>query len=108
MRHRVTIQSPTKSQDASGSVVSSWGTFLTAWAAIEPISGREFFSAAQVQSNVNTLIRIRYRDGVTPTMRVVHGADIYDIETVLKDQFSGNREIRLMCVKRDAEGFRNG
>jgi SPP1 family predicted phage head-tail adaptor len=107
LRHVVTIESPTKTQDSTGSVVQSWATFDTVRAAIEPISGREFFSAAQVQSNVNTRIRIRYIDDVTPKMRVAHGSDYYDIQAVLPDT-TGARELHLMCVKRGAQGFRNG
>ena len=108
LRHRVTIQTQTKTQDSTGSVIPSWSEFAEVWASIEPISGREFFSASQVQSSVSTRIRIRFCDGVTPKMRVVHGSDYYDIEAVIPDQISGRHEMQLMCVKRGAQGFRNG
>ncbi len=108
MRHAVTIEAPTKTQDSTGSVVQSWDTFADVRASIEPISGREFFAASQVQSNVSTRIRIRFLDGVTPKMRVLHGADYYDIQAVLPDDRSGRHEMQLMCVKRGAQGYRNG
>lgn len=109
MRHTGTIEAPTKSQDSTGGIVNSWATFADGVrAAIEPISGREFFSASQVQSNVSTRIRIRYLDGVTPKMRYVHGEDYYDIQAVLPDDRSGRHEMHLMCVKRGPQGFRNG
>jgi SPP1 family predicted phage head-tail adaptor len=107
LRHVVTIESPTKTQDSTGSIVQSWETYDTVRAAIEPISGREFFSASQVQSSVTTRIRIRYLEGVTPKMRVAHDSDYYDIQAVLPDT-TGTRELHLMCVKRGAQGFRNG
>jgi len=108
MRHAVTIQSPTKSQDSTGSIVSTWADFAETRASIEPISGREFFSAAQVRSDVTTRIRIRFLEGVTPKMRVVHGSDYYDIQSVLPDSRSGRHKMQLMCVKRTVQGFRNG
>jgi SPP1 family predicted phage head-tail adaptor len=108
LRHVGTIEEPTKSQDSTGAIVPSWATFAdSVRAEIEPISGREFFSASQVQSNVNTKIRIRRIEGVTAKMRFVHDSDIYDIQAVLLDK-TGLRELHLMCVKRGAQGFRKG
>lgn len=108
MRHSVTIEEQTKTQDSTGSIVVSWSEFAAVRAAIEPISGREFFSASQVQSSVTTRIRIRYLADVTPKMRVIHGSDTYDIEAVLPDARSGRHQMDLMCVKRGAQGFRSG
>jgi SPP1 family predicted phage head-tail adaptor len=108
LRHRVTIETQAKSQYSTGSIVASWSSFDSVWAAIEPLSGREFFSASQVQSEVNTRIRIRYLDGVTPKMRVVHDSDYYDVHAVLPNSSGGKREMHLMCIKRGAQGFRNG
>lgn len=108
LRHAVIIETQIKAQDSTGSIVSSWSSFADVRASIEPIAGREFFSASQVQSNVNTRIRIRYLDGVTPKMRVVHGSDYYDIQAVLPDARSGRHEMDLMCVKRGSQGFRDG
>jgi len=107
LRHRVTIQQQTKTQDSTGSVIPSWSALATVWAAIEPLSGRELFSASQVQSSVTTRIRIRARDGITPKMRVLHGSTVFDIEAVLPDP-TKNREIHLMCINRGAAGFRDG
>lgn len=108
LRDRVTIQSATKSQDATGAIVNTWAEFATVWASIEPLSGREFFAANQVQSNVSTRIRIRYLANVTAAMRVKNGNDYYDIQAVIHDSNSGREHIQLMCVQRGAEGFRNG
>lgn len=108
MRHSVTIEAQTKVQDSTGAIVPTWSDFAAVRASIEPIAGREFFAASQVQSNVNTRIRIRFLSGITPKMRVVHGADLYDIEAVLPDSKSGRHEMQLMCIKRGSKGFRDG
>jgi SPP1 family predicted phage head-tail adaptor len=108
LRHLVTIEAQTKTQDSTGSIVTAWETFATVHASIEPISGREFFAASQVQSSVNTRIRNRYLSGITPKMRVVHDTTVYDIEAVLQDDRSGRHEMQLMCIKRGAQGYRSG
>jgi SPP1 family predicted phage head-tail adaptor len=108
MRHKVSIERPTVTQDSTGSITNTWGEYASVWASVEPISGREYFSASQVQSNVSTRIRIRYLEGVTPKMRVLHGSTYYDIEAVITDNKSGIAEMQLMCVTRGAQGFRNG
>lgn len=115
LRHRVTLQRRVESRDATGAVVWTWADWADRWAAIEPIHGREYFAAAQVQSAVTTRVRLRYTRGVTPKMRVkfVDAAEsprvtrYFDIEAVLRP---AERPIEtvLMCVEREAEGFRDG
>ena len=114
LRHRVWIQVRRETQDATGSVVWTFADWLQRWASIEPLMGREYFAASQVQSDVTTRIRLRYVEGLTPKMRVRHvrGAesptidDFYEIESVLVPN-EGRRETVLMCRKMDGEGWRN-
>lgn len=98
LRHRVTIQQNTPTQDAFGEPIESWSTYATVWAAVEPLTGNERFVpvGAQVQATVSTRIRIRYRDGVTNQMRVLWGSRIYRIEAVLNLE-ERDREIHLLC-----------
>ena len=107
------MQARAEMQDATGSVVWIWLDAFAAWAAIEPMMGREYFAAAQIQSDATVRIRIRYRTGVTPKMRVRHVAErgsptlfeYYEIESVISPREEG-RELVLMCRKLDAQGFR--
>ena len=46
LRHRVQLQAPFQSQDDSGDIINSWITQYTVWAAIEPLSGKEFIASA--------------------------------------------------------------
>lgn len=103
--HRITIQSPAESRDSTGAVLVTWANFATVWASIEPVSGREYFAASQVQSSTDARIRIRYLSGVNQRMRVVYGAEVYDIGAVIEINHRG-RETHLMCTRRQAEGFR--
>jgi head-tail adaptor len=64
---------------------------------IEALSGRELIAAAAVNSKVSSRIRMRWRAGVLPRMRVVHGSEIYNIEAVIPDPHSRVRGITLLC-----------
>lgn len=96
LRHRIVIQNFTTSTDTYGEPIKTWATWATVWAAVEPLSGREYWNAQQVQSEVNTRIRIRLRDGVTPLMRVNWDGRLFDIENVVRDP-TNKREMHLMC-----------
>ena len=112
LRHRVTIEKPIESRDATGAMRQLWQPVADVWASIEPVTGREFFSAAQVQSTISTKVRIRFRVGITEKMRVKHIANrtpeivnYYDIAAVIP-VFEKRREMVLMCTRWNAEGIR--
>lgn len=96
LRHRVTIQQPVESRNSFGEVTVTWQDVATVWAAIEPLRGREFWEARQTVAEMDVRIRIRYRSGITPKMRVVWGSKVYDIESVI-DVESRRKELHLMC-----------
>ena len=93
---RVTIQSHGAAQDENGEVVAGWTDVATVWAGIADIKGREFIAAGATQNAVHTKITIRYRTGIVAAMRVVCGADIYNIEAVLGQD---KRTLLLMCSR---------
>ena len=96
LRHRVTIQEKTVTIDAYGGEVVTWGTVATVWAAVEPLSGREFLEGRRQENEINHRIRIRHREGLTPSMRVWWQSRAFDVETVIERE-SRRREIWLMC-----------
>lgn len=97
LRHKVVIQQESGIRDPdSGEIIPGWSTFAEVWAEVVDLSGREYWSAQQVQSQVSTRVRIRYLDGVKPTMRVAHGSRTLQIEAVI-DPDGRRRELQLMC-----------
>jgi SPP1 family predicted phage head-tail adaptor len=100
LRHRITIEAPTASQDEYGEPIPTWAPLFTVWAAREDLAGREYFAAAQIQSEVTTKFRIRHRDGITAKMRVNDGGRLYDIAAV-QDPEGRGRELILLCVRRE-------
>lgn len=113
-RHRLILERRVDAKSPTGQTTHTYEELAEVLGSIEPLSGREFFAAAQVQADVSTRIRIHFRDDVDETCRVVHivkvespmKAEIYDITAVLPDAATGRREIQLMCTKRIAEGWR--
>jgi len=97
LRHRVEIQRQVSTIDTSGETVIAWQTVDTVWAAIEPLSAKEFMAAQQMGSEISTRVTIRFRADVVASMRLLHGAAIYNIQGVLADPDSGIEYLTLPC-----------
>jgi SPP1 family predicted phage head-tail adaptor len=102
LRHRVTIEAlVTTIDENTGAQSEAWvvfGPLAGIWAEIVPLSGREFLAAAAQQAGVNTRITIRHREGIEPSMRVLHGEDVYNVKAVLPDP-TLRRHVTLMCER---------
>lgn len=98
LRHRIAIDNQEHAQDqTTGAIVTSWAEIAASVpAAVEPLSGREFISAAQVGSKVSARITIRPRQDINESMRVRHGANTYRIKAVLPDPNSGKEWFTLL------------
>jgi len=96
LRHRVTIQKKTTSQDSYGAEQETWTNVATVWAGIEPLRGREYIDAQNATAEVTHRVRIRYQSGITPRMRVSFGSRTFEIVSVI-NVLERNRELELMC-----------
>lgn len=96
MRHRVTIEAPVDGVNEFGERVVTWSTVETVYAAVEPVRGREFFAAEQVQSEVSHRVVMRYRAGMTTRMRLLHLGREFHINAII-DVDERHRELQLMC-----------
>lgn len=103
LRDRVTLQQRAAGVDAHGQESTTWEDVATVWAHVQPLRGREFFAAGQVQSQVDVRMRIRYRSDVVPTMRAVWRSQPHDIVGVI-DVEAAKEALELMC----ATGARDG
>ncbi len=96
MNERVTIQRRADVQDANGEMVPGWADVATLWASVVDITGREYISANSQSNSVQTKITIRHMEGISPTMRVIHGTNLYDIQAVLGQ---ARISLTLMCTR---------
>ena len=95
LRHRVTIEEPVRVPDAAGGADITWQSLATVWAEIQPKAGREVFESDQLGGRVTHDVRMRFRSGVTPKMRILHNARSFDIRYVAN---IGERGEWLVCA----------
>lgn len=98
LNRKITIQRQDDTKDEYGEKIP--GAWLDVAkdvpANIAHKSGLETVKSGVNLSIVQASIRIRYRDGITAGMRVVHGNTVYDIRAVLSDA-SGREFVDLVC-----------
>lgn len=102
LRHRVTLQKPVRLPDGGGGFTEGWQDLEIApevYASIVPLSGHEQLRFHQLETTVTHRITIRYRTDVTPGMRIVKGAVIYDISGVT-DQGGLGAYLEILAVVR--------
>lgn len=96
-KHIVIIQDQTGSTNSYGeSTDEDWTDFSKTRAGVYPLSGREFFSGEQVNSEVTHKVNMRYIPGVKPSMRISFNGRFFEILSVINFQ-EGNRLLQLLC-----------
>jgi SPP1 family predicted phage head-tail adaptor len=76
---RVQIKVKTSSRDAYGAEILTYSTLATVWAEVSPVSGREYFSAAQFIPEATLKIRMRFREDFDETAKIAYDGIEYDI-----------------------------
>jgi SPP1 family predicted phage head-tail adaptor len=109
LRHRVAFERLTNMLDSSGDTVQDpdtgavsqqWLPLGEAWAAIEPLSAKEFIQSQEMQSKVEVRIVVRRQDyEINAADRVLHGLKVYNVAGVLEDKDSGLEYVTLPCSR---------
>lgn len=95
LRHSVTIEQATESQNAIGEAIQTWTTFAKRRASVQPFQGREFWSAKQFNAESNLRVRLRYLTGLTTKMRISWNGRLFDIRSIVNAD-ERNRELILI------------
>jgi len=95
LHKKIKIQQATESRTDSVSVENTWSTIAEPWASVEPVSGREYFAAQQVQAENTIKFRIRYQSGLDPKMRILYNDNVYDIKSIINAS-ERNDELLIM------------
>lgn len=95
---RLTIKAPVDGQDSMGGPTVTYTTLATVWAEKQDKGGREFMAAQQVNAEVTTQFRIRYRSDVTPEHRVT--CDGLDFDILYVNEVGRRDGLLLMCRAR--------
>ena len=85
LRYRVEIIRRVKEKDSAGASVFAWRVLAKVWADVRHLSGRETMKHDVLSSSVRASVRIRWREDITPDMRVKIGGKPYAIRAVIPD-----------------------
>ena len=98
LRKRITIQQSVITRDEYGAEIKTWTTFISGWGSVEPLRGREYLEARQLQADIDMRIRMRVQKNKRPLpgMRVIYDERTLEIISVIEVNEAG-RELQLMC-----------
>lgn len=100
LRNRITFQrrrEPPDTQRApDGSEIVEWQDEFSVWAEYLVKSGREFYAAQKINSEISAAFKLWYRCDIVPTMRIRAGNRYYDILYV-NDEKKYEGEMVLGC-----------
>ncbi len=95
LKHKITIQTYSKTQNGFGEVIKSWVDFKIVYASITPLSAKEFYKAG-TKAEATHKIDIRYIIGVKPKMRVLYDNRVFNIKSGINIR-EENKTLRLIC-----------
>lgn len=99
LRHEVNIQQPVEVQNTFGEPEVTWmNVAVRVPAGIEPLRGREYFAAKQINAEIEARVIMRYRTDVKAKFRIVHGDNEYYIYSVI-NVGERHKELHLMCTR---------
>lgn len=93
---KVTIKSLSTTQDDYGQPLNEYVDVVTCWASVEPLIGREYYAAEQVQAEAKIKVRTEFIPGIKENMVVFYGDRKFEIVSVINPK-EQNRELLLMC-----------
>lgn len=96
MRHRITIQIPTKVSDGMGSFTTTWNDHATIWAKAWTVSSSEITSDMKVGMVRVQKFKIWYRNPLRSSWRIKWGIRYFDITGIDSDD---NNEFIFLTVK---------
>jgi head-tail adaptor len=107
LHHKVKIQRPIESQDATGALKQTWVTFIETYVGIDPFGGGEKWADANLASTNVFKMKLHYVKGITTKMRVSHDGRMFDIQNV-ENVEERDRVLILKCMERlyDEQGVR--
>lgn len=104
--HRLIVDEPIETQDASGAMEVTWNPITTVWAGIEPLRGREALTSNQILAEMDTRITILWSviaAQITAKHRFRHQSTVYNIVSLAETNM-GRRDIECLCKS----GLNNG
>jgi SPP1 family predicted phage head-tail adaptor len=98
LKHKIVIQRDVGTTlNADGGHVPSWTTFLTTWAAVEPLTSREVVQGGQQIADATHRITLRYRTGIHSAMRATWQGRTFNFSGPPLNTEEANRELVILA-----------
>jgi SPP1 family predicted phage head-tail adaptor len=99
LNKRILIEKSTSTQNAYGEPVQTWTTQRDCWARVEPVQGKEYYTAKQTASELDVRFIMRYTTvSINPKQRLIYNGLQYNINSVINLD-EQNRELHLYCSR---------
>lgn len=97
---RISIRAQTTSRNTLNQKLPVWTEITNGrvWAKVQPVSAREGMQANANQAELSHRITIRYRDDITPEMRIWYGTRQLAI-TGIRDPLEKHEYLEITCVE---------
>lgn len=103
LRHRVRIEQKSSTDDNQGGVTETWGLLDVVPAEVTPdLEGAENETASHTAQTIRHTVSMRYRTGVTPSMRLVFGERVLTILSVV-NVGERDKELAIRCIEEVGE-----
>ena len=83
LQHKIVIETPTEVSDSQGGFTTTWATFATVWAAINPVRNWENPISLQNETRSSHKITMRYLSGLNNKMRIKFGSRYFNINSII-------------------------
>ena len=83
---KIIFQILTEKPDKIGNQAQEWTDFFTAWANVNSVGGREYYSASQVNSQNDVVFKTRYYRKIagflSSEIRILYNGKVYDVKHI--------------------------
>lgn len=83
---KITFQILSNHEDDIGNQIPQWSDLFTAWANVNAVTGREYYSACQVNSENDVIFKTRYSKKIadfnSTEIRILYNNKVFDIKHV--------------------------
>lgn len=98
MRHRIEIQVYSDIENEVGEMTKGWSTYKKLWAEKKQLRGSNTSFGDKEGIEYTYRFKIRYREDLNESMRIVHKGIIYDIKHINPIQELNLYETHIDCV----------
>lgn len=84
LKKLITIEQQSNVSDGMGGATTTWTAYASnVFASIWTVSAKEIINKTQESLNITHRIRIRYKSGITNSMRIKYGSMYYNIVSII-------------------------